>query len=154
MTDLKSQRRMAADILNVGESRVWLDPDAIGEIELAVTKEDIRKLIKERKVWKKPPNPPSRHRARDRIKKRRKGRKKGYGSRKGSKKARGGETWVTRIRSLRKLLKKMRDREIISPKTYQKLRGQAKASRFRGKRDLKRFIKDQELNEKPLEELE
>ena len=28
MSDLKAQKRLAADELDVGEGRVWLDPDA------------------------------------------------------------------------------------------------------------------------------
>ena len=27
MTDLKAQKRMAADVLDVGKDRVWFDPD-------------------------------------------------------------------------------------------------------------------------------
>lgn len=150
MTDLKSQKRMAAEILGVGKNKVWMDPNAIDEIAMAVTKDDIRNLIKDRKVRKKPKESPSRGRAREVQKKRQKGRKRGYGSRKGTKKARSGDQWVEKIRSLRELLMNLRDKEIITPKTYQNLRGQAKAGRFDGKRDLKRYIKSHELNQKPL----
>lgn len=153
MTDLKSQRRMAAEILDIGKNRVWMDPNAIKDIEMAVTKQDIRNLIEDRKIWKNPPKTPSRHRARERSEKKREGRKRGLGSRKGTKKARKGEQWLERIRSLRKLLKKLRDQEIITSKTYQRLRGLAKAGNFSRKRDLKRYINDQELNQKPLEEI-
>jgi len=46
MTDLRNQRRMAAEILKCGENRVWMDQDRLDEIAKAVTKEDIRVLAK------------------------------------------------------------------------------------------------------------
>lgn len=141
---------MAAEILDVGKNRVWMDPNAIDEIAMAVTKNDIRNLIKDKKIWKKPKKTPSRGRAREVQKKKQKGRKKGHGSKKGTKKARSGNQWVEKIRSLRELLKNLRDEGVVTPKTYQNLRGQAKAGRFDGKRDLKRYIKSHELNQKPL----
>ncbi|UCF59603.1 MAG: 50S ribosomal protein L19e, partial [Candidatus Bathyarchaeota archaeon] len=44
---LKSQRRLAAELLNVGEGRVWIDPDRIEDVEAAITREEIRRLIHE-----------------------------------------------------------------------------------------------------------
>ena len=45
MTDLRAQRRLAADVLDVGENRVWFDPEEQGEIADAITREDIRDLV-------------------------------------------------------------------------------------------------------------
>jgi large subunit ribosomal protein L19e len=38
MTDLKAQRRMAADVLDVGKDRVWMDPEEQAEIADAITR--------------------------------------------------------------------------------------------------------------------
>ena len=46
MADLRNQQRMAADLLKCGKNRVWMDHDRIDEIAKAVTKEDIRLLIR------------------------------------------------------------------------------------------------------------
>ena len=46
MTDLRNQRRMAASLLKCGVNRVWMDHDRVDEIAKAVTKEDVRVLIK------------------------------------------------------------------------------------------------------------
>lgn len=46
MTDLRNQRRMAATLLKCGKNRVWMDYDRLDEIAKAVTKDDIRVLIK------------------------------------------------------------------------------------------------------------
>jgi len=48
MTGLKSQRRLAAQILKVGQNRVWINPERIDDVEAAITREEIRKLIHER----------------------------------------------------------------------------------------------------------
>ena len=45
MTDLRNQRRMAAELLKCGLYRVWMDHDRLDEIAKAVTKDDIRILI-------------------------------------------------------------------------------------------------------------
>ena len=42
---LKSQRRLAAEILKIGKNRVWIDPERIDEVEVAITREEIRKLV-------------------------------------------------------------------------------------------------------------
>ncbi len=47
MTDLSAQKRLASDVLDVGESRVWFDPDAQGAIAEAITREDIRELVED-----------------------------------------------------------------------------------------------------------
>lgn len=39
MSDLKAQKRLAADELDVGKGRIWLDPEAQEEIEDAITRE-------------------------------------------------------------------------------------------------------------------
>ena len=47
---LRSQRRLAAEILKVGQNRVWIDPERIDEVETAITREEIRKLIHEKAI--------------------------------------------------------------------------------------------------------
>ncbi|MFQ5758479.1 MAG: 50S ribosomal protein L19e, partial [Candidatus Bathyarchaeia archaeon] len=44
---LKNQRRLAAEILKVGESRVWIDPDRTEDVEIVITRDEIRRLIHE-----------------------------------------------------------------------------------------------------------
>ena len=132
-----------------------MDPEALGEIEKAVTKEDIRKLIKERKIWKYPEKGVSRHRARYREEQRRKGRRRGRGKKKGTRWARGGGSmiWVTQIRALRKTLKILKENEYISRRTYNKLRRLAKAGFFRNKAHIITYIREHRLNLKPIEDL-
>ena len=51
--DVSTQRRMAADILDCGIDRVWIDPDQLDRVKMAITKDDIRQLIKEGVIVKK-----------------------------------------------------------------------------------------------------
>ena len=37
---LSTQKPLAAQVLKVGRSRVWIDPDFIDEVSLAITKSD------------------------------------------------------------------------------------------------------------------
>ena len=50
---LKTQRRIASDVLNVGESRVWLDPSKFKDIKEAITRADIEGLISKGMIKKK-----------------------------------------------------------------------------------------------------
>ena len=43
--DLKNQRRMAAELLDCGANRVWIDPNRIEDVADAITRNDIRILI-------------------------------------------------------------------------------------------------------------
>ncbi len=38
MTDLKNQKRLAADILKCGENRVWIDPERGDEVKSSITR--------------------------------------------------------------------------------------------------------------------
>lgn len=153
---LLPQRRIAARVLKVGVHRVWMDPDSLDEIEKALTAEDIKKLVKERKIWKRPIKGVSRHRARYREIQRRKGRRRGPGKKKGSKKARmgGSMIWVEKIRAIRKILRRLRDEGFISRKDYNHMRRMAKAGFFRSKSHVLTYIGERRLNLRPLEEFQ
>lgn len=107
---MAKQRRIAAKVLKVGEGRVWIDPESISDVEEAITRADIRDLIEEGVIRKKPKRGVSRGRARIRALKKSLGRRKGHGSRKGTQGARRSKKrqWIIRIRALRRRLKELR----------------------------------------------
>ncbi len=131
MANLAKQKRIAADVMKVGEGKVWIDPDpeATADIAEAITREDIRGLIEEGIIKKKQKKGVSRGRARQRAAKKAVGRRRGHGSRKGAKGARRGKKrqWITKIRSLRRRLKELRDEEGLDKTAYRKLYTKAKA---------------------------
>ena len=85
MSDLASQRRIAAAVLKCGVHRVWFDPEQSSEIENAISREDMRKLADDGVIKARPKKGVSRGRARARIAKRAYGHRKGVGRRKGAK---------------------------------------------------------------------
>ncbi|MFB6292401.1 MAG: 50S ribosomal protein L19e [Candidatus Nanohaloarchaea archaeon] len=144
MTDLKSQRRMAAEVLDVGKNRVWIDPDQMERVEEAITRQDIRNLVESGAIQKKKEEGNSRGRTRKNREQKRKGRRKGHGSRKGKKTARkdSKEKWMETIRAIRARLKEMRDEDEITNEQYRNLYDKAKGGFFRDTKHLENFVEN------------
>jgi len=144
---LKAQKRMAAEILKCGENRVYFDPYLIDDIQLAITREDIRSLIKEGIIRKKYKKGISKYRKNLHHQKKKKGRARGLGKRKGTKYARSPKkkAWMKRIRPQRRELKKLRDRKLITAAIYRKLYKNAKGGMFNSVAQMNRYIKEKEL---------
>lgn len=146
MTDLKSQRRLAAQLLKIGQNRVWIDPDKADDVEAAITRDEVRRLIHEGTVRASPEKGISRGRARIMREKKKKGRRSGPGRRTGSPRARVSqkEAWMTRIRALRKRLRALKEKKMIAENAYQKLYRMAGSGRFESVADLERYMKAHE----------
>lgn len=145
MSDLKNQKRLAADELDIGKNRVWLDPEAQEEIADAITREDIRDLIDRDVIQtKRDKQSNSRGRARERNEKRAYGHLKGHGSRKGKAGARQDrkDEWKGRIRAQRRRLRELRDSGEISRSQYRTLYDQASGGEFDSVGDLERYIEE------------
>ncbi|MFP9061758.1 50S ribosomal protein L19e [Natrialbaceae archaeon A-chndr2] len=142
MTDLKAQKRLAADVLDVGKNRIWFDPEAQGEIASAITREEIRELVEDGTIRAKDARGNSRGRARERNKKRAYGHKKGPGKRKGKKGARQNEKeqWTSKIRAQRRTLREIRDKGDITPAQYRQLYRKASGGEFRSVQYLLNYI--------------
>ncbi len=142
MADLRNQRRMASKLLKCGENRVWMDHDRLDEIAKAVTKDDIRVLIKGKAVKAKQKVGISSGRKKFSQKQIKKGRRSGYGSRKGAKYARlpKKERWIKTIRPIRKYLRELRSDKKITPSVYRKYYMKAKGGEFRSRHHLKTHL--------------
>ena len=145
--NLKPQKRMAADILKCGENRVYFDPYLEEDISLAITREDMRNLIKQGAIKKKYKKGISNYRKKLQHERKKKGRGRGFGKRKGTKHARNPKkrAWIKKIRPLRRELKKMRDRKLITTADYRKLYRNAKGGMFASVAQLNRYVKEKEL---------
>jgi len=155
MTDITPQKRMASEILGRGMNGIWVDPDAIFKVSSAITREDVEKLIHDGLIKPRKIKGTSRGRARAKRFKHKRGQQKGPGSRKGTKNARSPpkRTWINKIRAQRKYLKNLRDGGYISPNTYRTLYRQSKGNLFRSVRYLNNYIREHDLAEKRLPEL-
>jgi large subunit ribosomal protein L19e len=142
---LVSQRRLAAELLKVGETRIWVDPEDTDRVSSAITRQEIRKLIHEGSIRKIPEIGISRGRKRVRKQELRAGRHRGPGSIKGS--VGGGKTrWIIKIRSIRRRLRTLRDKRFITTQVYRKLTLMAKGGTFRSAAHLDEYIEAHKLS--------
>ncbi len=129
------QRRLAAELLKCGVSRIWMEPTAASKISRAITRSDVRRLIAEGLIktkegkWMRA----SAHRRQD------------IGSRKGRRGARAGkkERWLKIARPQRKLLLDIK--KSLKMLEYRKLYRLVKGGSFRSKAHLKSYIQEKGL---------
>ena len=133
---VKFTRRVAAEILGRGETAIWIKPDSVEEVKKAITRDDIRKLIKDGiivAVKTKSELHPKSALAK---------RKKGQGKRRGSLKARQGRIWEKKVRSQRVLLKRLKLMAKIDNPTFKKYYLLVKGNAFPDKRSLLLHLSD------------
>lgn len=145
-----SQRRIAAQILKVGENKVRFDPAKLSEIKEAITKSDIRSLINSSVITKRPEKGTSTSRAKKIKLQKRKGRRKGPGSRKGKKRTLhyGKHVWILKVRSQRNFIKLLRSKKVLDKKLFRDLYRKVKGNYFRNKRHIKLYLEEHNLIKK------
>jgi len=144
MMNLRSQKKLAAKILKAGIGRVRVKN--VKEVEEAITRDDVRKLIEKDVIEKVQKKGAGRVHARDRLKQEKRGRRRGRGKRKGKKYAKVNkkEVWMKRVRALRKLLRELRDSGKIERSDYRKVYMKVKGGAFRSKHHMLSYLKDNE----------
>lgn len=144
---LKTQKRLAAKLLNAGKTRVWFDPGRLDDIKEAITKADLRSLIKSGIIKKKPITGISRFRTRKRLLQKRKGRQQGAGSRKGTRTARlsSKQEWMNKIRAQRNLIYALKKRKIITNETFNLLYKKSKGGFFRSRSHVMLYLNENKM---------
>lgn len=140
---LQSQRRLAADMLKIGSNRVWIDPDRVEDVEVAITRAEIRRLIHEGAIKQLSSRGVSRSRARVLHEKRKKGLRRGAGTREGSNRAvmTKKDAWMLRIRALRRKLREWKEKRVITEDAYRQMYLAAGGGRFGSIADMERYAK-------------
>jgi large subunit ribosomal protein L19e len=141
---MKLQKRLAARVLGCSKKRVRFDPEMLAEIKEAITKIDVRSLIKQGAITEKPANITSKFSARQKKTQKAKGRRAGHGSRKGANTARKPrkERWVAGVRNQRELAKLLRNKNMITIPMYHDLYMKIKGGFFRSRRHIKVYLKE------------
>lgn len=138
---IKTIRRLAADILGIGQRRVRFSPEELGEIGKAMMRTDVKELIKKGSIKKVPEK---------KQKRKNKKNKRGRGSRKGShagKKAR----WMAKVRSQRKLLSELMEQGALEKKNKREIYLKVKGGMFRSKRAMLLYLKENDFIPKDFE---
>ncbi len=134
------QRRLAAAALGCGVNRVRIttDPAEQENIFDAITREQVRELIRRNVITMREERGVSRGRTRARQAQRAKGRRRGHGTRKGSANARTPRKtqWISLIRRLRAYLRELKAQGRIDVHTYRRFYRQAKGGMFKSKAHL------------------
>jgi large subunit ribosomal protein L19e len=133
--DLKNQRRMAAQILDCGENRVWIDPNRTEDLADAITRADIRTAIGSGTIKAMPKAGISKGRTRQNQAQKKKGRQRGPGSRKGKAGARTPtkRDWIQTIRPIRAELRGLRATGQIDKHVYREFYMKAKGGMFKSR---------------------
>lgn len=151
--ELDQVKRIAADVMKVGLGRVKI---VNTEQSLqAMTKDDIRALVRKGFIQKRKIKGGSRVRARKIATQKSKGRRKGRGKRKGAagSRVKSKKVWMKGIRALRIELIKMKPN--LKSGAYRKLYNMAKGGYFRSKNHLRMYVKEKKLmKEKKVEKKE
>lgn len=139
------QKRLAAKIMRCSPKRIQLDHGQLTQIKEAITRADVRSLLKKRIIKQKPVQGISHGRFRATLRAHRKGRRQRAGSRKGCKNARTPrkERWVQKIRAQRSFLVRLYTGGHVSTPTYRQLYLKAKGGFFRSTRHLRVYIEEQ-----------
>jgi large subunit ribosomal protein L19e len=144
---LDTQKRLAAGILKCTHKRVVFDNTKLSDIKAAITRADIRGLINKKIIRAVNPQGKSMGRSRKALKQKRKGRGKGHGKREGTHRARLPKkiAWMNKIRSQRRMLRMLREKEILSKSDYRQLYLKANSGFFRSVRHIKLYIEEHKL---------
>lgn len=135
---VKTVRRLAAELLNVGETHVKIiDAKRASE---ALTRDDVRALISEGAIAKEQKKGVGRAKARLKKKRLRFGRRRGPGSRKGKKFASFSrkDRWMRSTRALRRALRRYKNS--LEPRDYRSVYKKIKGGFFKNKKQLVAFI--------------
>lgn len=140
-------RRIAAELLGVGESRVRIDPKNSSKAAEALTRDDIRALISQGVIYALRKRGVSRLRGRQKHLKMKSGRRRGMGSRKGKRYSviPRKEVWINHVRAQRAVLKDLRSDKKIDKKAYRKVYRMVKGGAFKSRASLLTHLKDSQM---------
>ncbi|MGC8662542.1 MAG: 50S ribosomal protein L19e [Candidatus Micrarchaeia archaeon] len=143
---IKFARRAAAELLNRGESSIRFNKASLDEIKKALTKDDVRKLIKNGSIISLKEKHNKSLNSKELKKKRKEGRRRGFGRRKGTRKARGIITWEKKVRSQRAMLKELKKMGKLDSSSFRRFYMLVKGNSFHDKASLLLHLREHGIN--------
>ncbi len=143
---LQFTKRVASQLLGRGISAIRIKPTAIEEAKKAITRDDVRKLIKDGNVFAIKAKHNISMNSKILKKKREEGRRRGIGRRRGTAKARQGISWEKKIRSQRLLLQELKAMGKIDSKQFKRFYMLSKGNAFPNKASMLLHMKDQGIS--------
>jgi large subunit ribosomal protein L19e len=130
---LSIQKRIAAEILGCGVNKVRFDTERLEDVEDAITRADIRRLIEEGAIYRAPDTGHTRQRVKER---------RGTGRRKGGKHSviSRKERWTRLVRAQRGYLSRMKKAGLLREGVYRRVYLMIKAGRFRSVAELRNYL--------------
>jgi len=139
-------KRIAADLLERGVSSIKISDKGLAEAKKAITREDVRKLIKDGLIYAEAQKKNTSIYGKELKVKRAKGRRRGTGSKKGTRNARGGTPYQKRIRALRRLLLELKKDKTIDNEKFKIFYRLAKGGTFQNKASMLNHIRESGIN--------
>ena len=155
--DVKNQKRMAAEVLKCGVHRVYMNPNNIEDISEAVTRQDVKRLVKEGIIRSRQKKGISNARKKYSSGQKLAGKRTGHGSRRGTKYARypRKRRWIATIRPIRAKLREYREGGYITPETFRHYYRHASGGMFKSVSHLRLHMRSEKAFVKiPKEEVE
>lgn len=138
---MKLQRRLASEVAGVGRNRIRFPSSSLEDVEEALTRSQVKRLVREGKivVLKKKGISSGRLKLR-KQKKRTKSERSGPGSRKGKRREGKKDRWVKTIRKIRRYLRWLRDNGRIPKEIYRDYYDRSKGGVFKSVADVRRAL--------------
>lgn len=150
MSNFRKQKELASRALGISKKRLKINaPTAENKksVKELISREGVKDLVEEKLIVTSPKKGNSRTRANHIASQKKKGRRTGHGHRKGTANARDNEKgkWMTKIRSLRAILKRLKDNGKLETKVYRDLYLKAKGNFFRNKKHMMLIIEQGDM---------
>lgn len=129
-------RRLAADLLGVGENKIRMKSTEIKRVEEALTRSDILNLIKDGAVYK------LQMRGRKKIEKK---ARKTAGKKRGRATINQKREWMTRVRAQRKYLKELINSKTLDKQFKRQVYRKIKSGIFKSKKVMLIYLKENNM---------
>jgi large subunit ribosomal protein L19e len=140
---IKLTKRIASDLIGRGESAIKIKPDFTAQAKKAITREDVRALVKSGGIYAVKAKHNLSAYSKVLREKRIKGRRRGMGRRKGTIAARGGLLlYKKKIRGQRRLIKALKEEKSIDNIKFKKYYALVKGGNFATKGSLLSHIRN------------